>query len=166
MATLLHLAQEHHLVKLEAALSWRQQEERCIYAFPRVVTWLEEELPDVISDRNLETSPLEQLDQFLRVYCSGEELFFERQFRPIRHIDNGVWELKTPDLRMFGWFAVRDCFICTKIDTKFRIKEHGLVPGYRDEAIRFRDALDLDEPKFVPGDDPNAVISAFSFPPS
>lgn len=165
MATLIHLAQQNQLIKLEAALSWREQEDRRIYLFPKAKDWMEQTLPGEVSDRGLETSPLEQLDEFMTHYCSGRELTYERQFRPINHIDNGIWELKTADVRLFGWFAAKDCFICTAGDTKYRILEYRLVPGYRDEAVRFRDALDLDEPKFVTGDDPNDVISAFSFPP-
>lgn len=165
MATLIHLTEQNQLLKLDAALSWREQEERRIYVSPRARDWMEQTLPCEVSDRGLETSPLEQLDQFLVNYCSGRELTYERQFRPINHIDNGAWELKTADVRLFGWFAAKDCFVCTAGDTKFRVKTIGLVPGYRDEVVRFRDALALDEPKFVTGDDPHDVISAFSFPP-
>jgi hypothetical protein len=44
------------------------------------------------------------------------------------------------------------------------VKRHRLYYGYANEAARFRDRLDLDAPKFVPGDDPHAVVSNFSYP--
>ncbi|MCB2060058.1 MAG: hypothetical protein R3E09_02490 [Novosphingobium sp.] len=165
MATLIHLAQQNQVVKLEAALSWREQEDRQIYVFPHVRHWMEDSLPNEASNWNLELSPLEQLDNFLSNYCSGRELMFERQFRPIRHIKDGIWELKTADVRLFGWFKAQDCFVCTDGNTAFNVKEHGLYWGYAEAAAQRRNHLDLDGPKFVPGDDPNDVISAFSYPP-
>lgn len=165
MATLIHLAQQNQVFKFDAALSWREQEERRIYVFPSVKAWMAETLPGEVSGWDIESSPLEQLDIFLVKYCSGKELMFEREVRPLRHIDKGIWELKTADLRMFGWFHAKDCFVCTHANTAHNIKTHGLYAGYRDNAVWLRDQLDLDDPKFVLGDDPNDVISAFSYPP-
>ncbi|MDZ4308755.1 hypothetical protein [Allopontixanthobacter sp.] len=164
MATLLDLVQRGELQKLEACLSWREQEERRIYAFPTAVRWLTESLPGLASDWNLEITPSEQLDDFFVEFCSGHELMFERQIRPIRHIRHGVWELKTADTRLFGWFAARDCFICTNGGLTSDIKKSNLYDGHRDEAVRLRSALDLDEPKFVAGNNPNDVVSNFCFP--
>lgn len=164
MATLIHLAEKGLVHKLDAALSWREQEERRIYVLQQAREWLEQKLPSAISGWQLEVSPLEQVDNFLAAYCSGKELMYERQFRPLRHLSAGVWELKTADVRLFGWFHTKDCFVCTAGDTAHRVKEHNLYAGYRNDAVRLRDELDLDEPKFIPGDDPNDVVSAFAHP--
>lgn len=166
MATLIHLAQQNQVYKFEASLGWREQEERRIYVFPEARAWMEQVLPGEASNWNLELSPLEQLDDFLTHYCAGRELMFGRQFHPLRHIDRGIWELKTADVRLFGWFHAKDCFVCTQGNTAYNVKEYNLYAGYRDGAVRLRGQLDLDEPKFVTGDDPNDVISAFCFPPS
>jgi hypothetical protein len=164
MATLLDLERRGDVAKLDAALAPGQQEWRRIYVRPRVETWMANVLPGLPSALGLEVSPIEQLDAFLEIYCSGDSIMYERQFKPLRHIDSGVWELKMPDLRMFGWFHVRDCFVCTDCDCATRVKSHQLYSGYRDQAVRFRDSLDLDDPKFIVGDDPNAVVSAFCYP--
>lgn len=164
MATLLHLAQQGQVVKLDAAMDHTQQECRRIYILPRVQTWMENVLPGLESDWGSEITPLEQLAAFLVTYCSGDTLMFDRQFKPLRHVDNGVWELKTTELRLFGWFHIRDWFVCTDCDSATRVKRLNMYAGYRDQCVRFRDGLDLDKPKFVAGDDPNAVVSAFCYP--
>lgn len=164
MATLLNLVEQNRVFKLDAGLGSNIWEERRFFVLPRVRNWLDETLSVLASNWNLELTPIEQLAAFLEDYCSGETLMFERQFRPLLHIDKGIWELKTADLRLFGWFHVKDCFIGTACDTAQRVKDHNLYRGYRDEAVRLRDELDLDEPKFVKGDDPNDVVSAFCFP--
>lgn len=166
MATLLDLVEQNRLIKLDPQLGWREQEERLIYAFPRVTEWLDRELPDEVSNWNLDEAPIEQAAALVADFCSGAELTIDRQVKPIRHISHGVWELKSADIRLFGWFARRDCFICTAGNTTYKVKTYSLYNGYRDEAVRLREQLELDEPKYVPGDDPNGVLSDWCYPPS
>ena len=108
---------------------------------------------------------MEQVDGLVDVFCSGDTLTYGEQFKPLTHIKDGVWELKTPDIRIFGWFNRKDCFIGVVADDATRIKTYHLYHGYANvTTARFRDALDLDEPKYVTGDDPHAVVSNFDLP--
>jgi hypothetical protein len=165
MATLLDLGTQGIVVPFEPVLGAGRMPMRLLYLFPRAVTWMDTVLPTLPSLYGSEIAPIEQLDDFLANYCAGEVLTFRRQFRPIIHIDKGVWELKTVDLRLFGWFHRRDCFVCSAVDDATRVKSVPLYSGYRDQAVHDRESIDLDEPKFVPGEDPNAVLSAFCYPP-
>jgi hypothetical protein len=79
------------------------------------------------------------------------------------HLRDGIWELKTPDLRLFGWFHVKDCFICGALDTAFNVKNSNLYKGYANEVGHFRDELPLDEPKYLTGDDPSNVVTNYDF---
>ena len=164
MATLLNLTTEGALSKLDVGLSWRAQEVRRIFALARLKTWLVETLPELVSAWNLEESPAEQLDALLEIYASGETLVFGHQFKPLQHKRDGIWELKTADLRIFGWFPMKDVFVGAVGDTAGRIKEHKLYGGYLEQTGADRDKLDLDPPKFLPGEDPNVVLSNFSDP--
>lgn len=165
MATVVELERAGALFKLDPDLEAGIQELRCIYGSPTLKTWIEGTLPGLEGNWGLELTPLEQLQGFVEeVFCPGEPLTFEWQFKPLIHIRDGIWELKTADLRMFGWFWKQDCFIASACDLKSRILEYKLYRPYADDAARFRSALDLDEPKFIPGDDPRAVVSDFSYP--
>jgi hypothetical protein len=165
MATLLDLGAQGIVVPFVPSLAPGRMPMRLLHFYPRAVTWMESVLPALPSLFGSEITPLEQLDDFLGAYCGGEALMFRRQFRPLVHIAAGIWELKTVDLRLFGWFHRRDCFVCSAIDDATRVKSVPLYSGYRDQAVHDRQTLHLDEPKYVPGDDPSAVISAFSCPP-
>ena len=88
----------------------------------------------------------------------------DHRFKPLNHLSEGVWELKTADVRIFGWFAVKDCFIGTDGDLKRNIIDRNLYRPYAEQAARFRSLLDLDEPKFVTGEDPRNVVSDFYYP--
>ena len=163
MATVLDLESSGQLFRIDPALGPKEQEWRSIYVLPRLRKWLEETLPGLESTWNIEQTPAEQLDAFIEEFCAGRPLTFGWQFKPIRHIRDGIWQLKTADLRVFGWFQSKDTFIGSSANLADVIKRSGLYAGYRDEAVRSRDKLDLNEPKFVPGDDPHVVISDCSF---
>jgi hypothetical protein len=79
-------------------------------------------------------------------------------------VGDGVWELKTADVRIFGWFPGRDQYIAVRVDQAWRVKESNLYAGYKGEVVRYRDALPLAGDKFVKGVDPNDVVSNFSYP--
>jgi|GEM_PF-687075 len=164
MATLRGLDDAGALFKIDPGLPPGVQPERLIYASPRLVKWLDEVLPGLHSDLGVEQNPQEQMAILFEGFCAGTELAYGPGFHELIPSDKSIWELKTPDLRVIGWFAARDCYIAFVADTANRIKDHHLYGGYRDEAERFRDQLDLDAPKFVPGKDPHAVVSNYHYP--
>lgn len=161
MATLLDLSgADGPLFKLDV-LEGNQQEFRCIYLSEKLKTWMVEVLPSLKATWETEISCEEQVVDLTEIFCSGEPLNYGAQFHVLRPIDKGVWELKTGDIRIFGWFQSKDHFIGVVADDTYRIKLHDLYNGYVGEVVRYRDALALDEPKFVPGEDPYAVLSNF-----
>jgi hypothetical protein len=166
MATVLELAtrQPPALLKLDPALEAREQEWRMIYILPRVRPRIETELRTWRSNWQVEQSPLQQMDSLLEVFCSGETLTFDQRFKPLVHLNDGIWELKTPDLRFFGWFPHKDCFIGGALDLAFNVKSYNLYPGYADEVAYHRTQLDLDNPKFIPGADPRDVVTNYDYP--
>ena len=72
-------------------------------------------------------------------------------------------ELRTPDLRIFGWFALKDHFVGVVANDATYVKEHDLYQGYIGEVVRFRDGLQLDDPKFIPGEEAKDVVSRYNF---
>lgn len=164
MATLLHLASAGELLRLDPALGLRVQEQRSIYLLPKVGDWLNGELPALESTWNIETPPLEQVDALFADFCAGKPLCVGWNVKPLVHLGDGIWELKTADVRIFGWFPQKDCFIATAGNLKRVIVELKMYRPYCEESVRFRDNLDLDDPKFIPGDDPNNVVSDCYYP--
>jgi hypothetical protein len=162
MATLLELVAANRLVKFDPHLEVNELEWRFIYALPRFRERVENDLTTWESSWKVESTPAEQLDALFEI--SGETLTYHHQFKLLKPIRDGIWELKTPDLRLFGWFPIKDCFIGGALDLAFNVKKYGLYAGYIGEVVRLRDKLDLDEPKFVAGEDPNAVVSNCDFP--
>lgn len=162
MATVLELGDAQLLFKLDPELEPQEQEWRCIYLSPRLRAWIGDELPTLEAKWESEIDCVQQLDAFVEVYCSGERLNLPEHLHPIAHVKDGIWVLKTPDLRIFGWFHAKDCFIGWRAEHADHVKKHDLYHGLAGETAHFRDQLELTEPKFIPGEDPNAVVSNYS----
>lgn len=116
---------------------------RSIHGTPSFLEWLRLRLEsDERSTIGADLTPSEQLHSLLETFIVGRELAFNRQFHFVRPGERAVWELKTADLRVFGWFAQKDCFVAVFGDFKDRIVDYsGLIGGYRDEVVRIRREL-------------------------
>jgi hypothetical protein len=158
--TLADLLEHDLIVSIVVPLAAREQPMRLVYGTPDFVRWLDERIrSNDPSPLHAETTPAEQLDSLLYAFIAGHPLLPARQFRPIKTEPNPIWELKTPDLRVFGWFAAKDCFICAFGDWADRIKDHDLYRGYRLETRRLRRELGLGNADSVQGSEPADVLS-------
>jgi hypothetical protein len=156
MATPATLCERSELIKLGGGLSEHEQPERLLYAFPHIIQWLDKTLPSLPSDfkhfMEEDLSPLEQVDVLFHDFVSGNDMSYYERSHSMTPTALGVWELKTTDVRFFGWFHAPRCFIIANVDTKARCLEfEGLNGGYRDNAVFRRRNLDLNEPKFITG---------------
>jgi hypothetical protein len=165
MATLLDLTRGAAPVlrRLDPVFEDSAQEFRCILCSPKLEAWIAQELPVLVSPLGVELSPLEQFFALAQTFCSDEPLTYGDHFKPLYCRGQGVWELRTSDLRTFGWFPLKDHFVGVVANDATYIKDHDLYPGYIGEVVRFRNQLDLDEPKFIQGEEAKDVVSNYNF---
>jgi len=108
MPTIPDLVHNGAIVKIDVELAPHDQPLRLLYGTSQFVAWLREVLDGARPDQMLGHSSIaEQIDDLFYSFLSGEQLIFTRQFRAVRAEENAVWELKTPDVRIFGWFMAR-----------------------------------------------------------
>jgi hypothetical protein len=160
MPTLTDLVDSGAIVKIDVDLALRDQPLRLLYGTPQFVNWLRDVLDGAEPSRRLgHASITEQLDDLFYSYLSGQQLIFTRQFRVVRAEENAVWELKTPDVRIFGWFMAKDCFVAVFGNWADTIKDHDLYRGYRIAIRRLRRELGVDATLCVKGVAPDDVLS-------
>lgn len=164
MATYTQLARCKDVRKYDPELGSHGLPERMIYVSKKVEKWVSEELPEAEAFWGTEISPLEQLVEEFDAFCRGDELAVEYDFRCLRPAADGVWELKTPDLRVFGWFPLKNCFVAVVGHLANHVKKHNLYLGLIGEVVRFREVLPIDPPKFISGDDPDVIVSNYNQP--
>jgi hypothetical protein len=126
---------------------------REIFGVPCVLDWIKNVLPTLPTETGAGLSPKEELDDLLFNFISSEgRLVYNRMFKDLMPARDEVWELKTYQLRIFGWMYRKDQFIAVVPRRAVDVKRGSR--GYEDakrKVIDTRGRIPLDEPKFVGG---------------
>lgn len=128
---------------------------RWVLGLPSFRDWLAHDLPALLPGRlQAADPPMEQVDDILYRWTTGKEMRYSRQIKDLMPRSAEVWEMKTADIRIFGWIY-RPCkFIAVFGDYADLYKGKNVTRSYQ-EAVRrvviARDALDLDPPKYAEG---------------
>ena len=142
------------------SLGSRELPVRRLYGTRDFVEWLKErERASEASKLGAETSIIEQIDTIFYRFIIGDSFHNRWDFRCIKVEKHPVWEFKTPDIRIFGWFPAKDCFIAAYGGWADYIKDHDLYRGYRLEIRRLRREMSLAQELCGEGTTPDDVIS-------
>lgn len=139
-----------------------QQIRRSLWLAPQFVEWTTVTLPGVPKKGVL--APLLEMQVLFQEFVLGSEMGSRRYFRrvwplePERWSQHGVWEMRTNALRLFGWAPCVNHAVVVQGEAVDACHDSNLYQGHRNQTIRFRDALDLDEPKFLTGMDVDDVF--------
>src|SRR4051812_1731001 len=119
------------IVPVVVRLPTGQSQVRFLYAYPECLKWMKEIVPTLVTGRKTDAqTPAEQLFLRLRQWLSGAPINKGPMFRELKYPQNNdVWELKTTDLRMFGWMYR---------PRKFIIASHGYTDHYK-EPTKIKD---------------------------
>jgi hypothetical protein len=154
MATLDTLLSSGELVRILVPTPGELRK-RWIYGFPDFQTWLVSALPKLEPGRlKAADPPSEQVDNALYRWIIGKDIVYTRHLNDLMPMVDEVWEMKTADIRIFGWMYLPRKFIAVFGDYADFYKGKNRSKSYekaRERVIRERNGLDLDEPKFVKG---------------
>ena len=156
MATLSTLSgADGPLTKLTVHLEKGQLPLRSIYGLPEFMEGLTNDLPTWVCGRlKADQTPQEQMDSILHTWISGRLIRYSRMLQDLMPSIDEVWEFKSADLRIFGWFYRPRVFLAAFLDYADWYKEPTKQCNYgdtRDSVVGVRNKLDLDEPKFATG---------------
>jgi len=126
---------------------------REIFGVPCVLDWIKNTLPELPTEAGAALTPQEELDDLLFNFISSKgRLIYDKMFKDLIPMRDEVWELKTYQLRIFGWMYRKDQFIAVVPRRAIEVKRG--TRGYdaaKKKVIEARDRIPLDEPKFVGG---------------
>lgn len=151
MATLEGLAGKGELIEYDADMEPGEFPMRRVYVTTSFCHWMEKVLPSETVSSQSPLSPFEQIEQRLYDFCLGRPLFYDRDRKVLTPSGHHVWEIKTPDVRLFGWVPARRRFVVVAGAMKRDLIPNSKYKPYVDGVVAFRNALDLDTPKFLTG---------------
>ena len=149
MATLEQLAAGGQLIRHEPDFEQWEMPSRFILYPPEFPGWYEGDFKNAPRVRGRNLSPYEQAEQILYEFMLGRPMAYDVDYKKLGPLGQHVWELKTPDVRIFGWFARRRYFVAVRGELKDKIPNAKLYGPYIESVVNFRTALDLDLPKAV-----------------
>ncbi|QQM31749.1 hypothetical protein JET14_06160 [Martelella lutilitoris] len=143
----------NELFRVDGVLDAHEQPARLLYITPRAVQWLNTNLENMASDGFYDNAatPAQQADDLFYSFIVGEDIAADLPPHVMLPAEDGIWELRTPDLRMFGWFWRKGVFIISAINSAEMCKKHSLYAGYRNQAVGDRMAFNFEPPPFVNG---------------
>lgn len=151
MSTLKELIENGELQEIEVNLAFDEQKWRRLYGTNEFIKWVTDELVNLKSPLiGQDITPLEQVDAVFRDFIVGKDMQPNKVFKKLRFSPEVyVWEIRTWDIRIFGWFPLKDHFICVYGDRKEDIVTFNKYDRYIAQTKYFREQLMLNEPKFV-----------------
>lgn len=162
MATPGELCDQGEISPWKVPLIGRQQPSRAIYVTKQFAVWAKNNLPKVPPTHwGGEVKPSEQVTILMRSYRAGDKLEVGRHFKILTPHASGVWEFKTGDVRIFGWFYARDLYIASWGEDANYIKasQRARYGVCINKTVNDRGELDLTAPKFINSTDVRDVIS-------
>jgi hypothetical protein len=146
------------VTKIDLPLGRGGFEERKFYALPAFMNDLTNVVPTLQTGRlNAPQTPLDQLDDILHRWITGKPMRYGRWLNDLSPQASETWEMKTADLRIFGWIYRPKVFIGAFIGFADDYKRHKNQPAKesyddaRERVVEIRNRLDLDPPKFTAG---------------
>lgn len=134
------------LEKLTPPLNRREFENRLIFVTSGFMAWMEGPLfSGEAGGPDLE-SPYEQVAARAKQFVRGDVILHPEQLHMIRHRSGFVWELKTPQIRIFGAFPKIDVFVAVRgADAEWLKGPPSLYDGVASEVERELRQMGLDE---------------------
>lgn len=159
MATLEELAKKGVIYRQRIKLASNEFDDRLMYGTPEFKSYLGSVLKEVPFYAT-NAPPRYQAQSLIKDFITGKPFRETRLFKRMRPNSNDVYELRSDDLRFFGWFPRMDVFVAVRGDTFTNLKNDlTLYELHRIATLDFRNAIDLDEPKYEPGAGEFGVIS-------
>lgn len=159
MATLGGLVQAGALQKVEVPLEPGDNVQRLVFGAPPFVRFCAEQLPTLTTGAIGEDStPAEQVDSILHAYITGETIHYDRQLKCLQPHSDGIVELKTTDVRIFGFVPQKAMFIALCAASKDNIVAANLYPVFMRECRRMRAELGFQPGECVTGENSDDYI--------
>lgn len=158
-ATLARLAKEENLSEHAPPLGRRQLACRSVYLMPGLVQWFRTVLPKLIAMDGQNIDPRGQVASLLKQFVAGERMDHEHLLKKLEPLGKDIWELKTPDVRIFGFFISKDHFLAVVADSMELTKTYDLYRGYVNFASDERERMGIPEALRMRGASYNDVIS-------
>jgi len=131
---------------------------RYFFVTPAFKEWHAKHLPQLSPTKQFgELSVQSQFRQEWESFSNGFPFDADDELKRLKPIEECVWEIKSDDLRILGWFPARDYFIAHIGKLKEELLEYDDYKPHIDEIVAYRKTLITTLPDHVYGGYPNVI---------
>lgn len=160
MATLDDLVAAGLLRRVTLRLGRKEYDDRQFFGSAAFLEWLHGPVMSAVSFYPDDIAPKLQAHALLKDFITGKPFCGTRLFKKMSPASDDVWELRSPDIRVFGWFPRKDCYVATSGDLFGNLKgDPPLYEKHRIDCVSFRSEIQMTEPMYVAGANENDVVS-------
>jgi hypothetical protein len=165
MSTITNLLSKGTLKAVTLGLLDDELPERGLFGTSRLFTFLAQELPNIPS-RDVALSAEEQVANLFGRFLTNRPLILRSPISPLRHLERAVWELKTLDVRVFGWFVDKNVMVIDAgCDAKLLKSEKLNYSGFIAQTEYVRRTLGFQPTDYIQGNQPNDILTRFTILP-
>jgi hypothetical protein len=151
MPVLEYLVHQGLLLRYDAELEPDDSPQCVIYVTPDFDQWLTTTLPALPKDRGRNLTPWEQVDALFYDFVIGRPMAYDVERKRLEPQADNVWELKSEDMRIMGWFPLKGVFVAVLGEMRKNLKPFSAYAPFIAQVVAFRNGLALDEPKTTSG---------------
>ncbi|MBR1165213.1 hypothetical protein [Bradyrhizobium elkanii] len=165
MSTLNKLLEAGTLTSVTLGLLDDELPERGLFGTARLHSFLSNDLPSIPSQDAM-LSALQQVANLFGRFLTNRPLVLQSPIAPIRHLEDSVWELKTKDVRIFGWFAAKDSMVIDAgCDVKLLKSQKLNYSGFITQTSYIRKTLGFSPKDYITGKSPHDILTRIVIPP-
>ncbi|MET4240706.1 hypothetical protein [Bradyrhizobium sp. RT10b] len=165
MSTIAKLIDAGTLKAVDLGLLDDELPERGLFGTARLHDFIERDLLKIESQDPL-LSAEEQVANLCGRFLTNRPLLLKSPIAPIRCLKDGIWELKTLDVRIFGWFSAKDTMVVDAgCDVKLLKSGQLNYSGYIAQTDYVRRSLGFLVGDYILGDQPHDILTNFKIAP-
>lgn len=165
MSTMATLISKGTLQSVNMGLLGDELAERGLFGTQRLFRFLGEDLPKIPSQDSV-LSTEEQTANLFGRFLTNRPFILRSPISPIRHLRDAIWEMKTLDVRLFGWFVERDCLVLDSgCDVKLLKSGKLNYSGFINQTSYVRKNLGFEAADYIQGTTPNDILTKFIIAP-
>ncbi len=159
MSTIDTLLEAETLKSVSLGLLEGELPERGLFGTERFREFVAATLP-AIPSQDVMLSSAEQVSGLLGRFLRNKPFVLRSPLSPVRALQDAVWELKTLDVRIFGWFTSRDCMVVDfGCDVKKLKNGEFNYSGCINQTRYTRTSLGFADNEFIQGTNVHDVLS-------
>ncbi len=146
MATLDDIEQAGGLIRFDGNLEADEMPERALWHTPEYEAWIGDVLNLYAGTGRKKITPSDEVYSLSIDFILGRPMAYNVDLKKLDPIGHCVWEMKTAEVRVFGYFYLKKIFIAHHGEMKDYLKKRRCYAPHVQRVVEYMKSVGLDPP--------------------